>query len=152
MSVIAAHGRRGYKQGCRCDQCKSAEREYQQDLRRRKAEASPGDATSGVTPGLALVQDLRTSQVEVSSGFAAEDSAVAGLRIELERMNALDGALVGAAFALARVLDDPKATTAKAAAAGKLSDLLEQLRKSGEVKKSKLASVRAMTSGNAKIG
>lgn len=145
MPVISVHGRRGYKQGCRCDLCKSAERVYQQDLRRRKAEVSPEDSTPGVTQGLALVQGLRTSQVEAPVP-EFQESVVAALRVELERMNVQDGALVGAAFALANVLDDPKATSTKPAAAGKLADLLGELRKSGDVKKSKLAAVRAMTS------
>jgi hypothetical protein len=54
--------------------------------------------------------------------------------------------LRAAALALAAVLDNPKATSTKPAAAAALVNMLDTLRKSTRGTRPKLASVRAMTS------
>jgi hypothetical protein len=119
-----------------------AEREYQQDLRRRKQAAEP----ESVNPGLALVGGLQTRLISPNALLDADESVVAGVRAEISRLDAPRPGLVATVMALARVMDDPKATSTKPAAAGKLADMLEQLRKSGDAKKSKLSSIRSMTS------
>jgi hypothetical protein len=53
--------------------------------------------------------------------------------------------LVAAAVALAAVLDNPRATSSKPAAAGAQANILNQLRKTAGGSKAKLASVRSMT-------
>jgi hypothetical protein len=136
MPMIAVHGRRGYKQGCRCEKCKSSERAYQQDLRQRK---QFGDLTA--------VADFSNS-----APVSADDSVESGVRAEIADLNAPRPGLVATAIALAKVMDDPRATSSKPAAAAKLADMLETLRKAGDTKKSKLASVRSMTSVNTKTG
>lgn len=50
-----------------------------------------------------------------------------------------------AALALAAVLDNPRATSSKPAAAGALVNIMNQLRKSAQGAKPKLAAVRQMT-------
>jgi hypothetical protein len=53
--------------------------------------------------------------------------------------------LAAIAMALAVVLDNPRATSSKPPAAGPLVNILNQLRKSAQGAKPKLASVRRMT-------
>jgi len=53
--------------------------------------------------------------------------------------------LAAAALSLAAVLDNPRATSSKPAAAGALVNILNQLRKSASGSKAKLAAVRQMT-------
>lgn len=136
MPAITSHGRRGYRQGCRCDQCKSAESKYQRDLKRRK---QYGDLAS-------------VAEFPASDPVSPVDSVEAAVRAEVEGLSSPRQGLVAAAIALAKVLDDPRATSTKPAAAGKLADMLESLRKSGDQKKSKLTAIRSMTSGNAQTG
>ena len=136
MPAITSHGRRGYRQGCRCEQCKSSESKYQRDLKRRK---QFGDLAS-------------VAEFPAGESVSAGESVESAVRSEIEALSAPRPGLVATAIALARVLDDPRATSTKPAAAGKLADMLETLRKAGDPKKSRLASVRSMTSGNAKTG
>jgi hypothetical protein len=136
MPTIASHGRRGYRQGCRCEQCKLAEREYQQDLKRRKADSEPESGNAG----LAFLPGGRGS-VEVVG------PRVAAFRLAMESLNGDKVPdLVAAAESLCEVLDNPKALSTRPAAAAKFAELMGQIRKSGDVKKSKLSSIRSMTS------
>jgi hypothetical protein len=85
--------------------------------------------------------------------FSGRPSVVSGVAEAIESLAGHKRPdLAAAALALASVLDNPKAISTWPAAAAKMSDLMEQLRKSGDGKRSKLASVRSMTSGNAKTG
>jgi hypothetical protein len=160
MAKIVSHGRRGYALGCRCDQCKCTEAAYQKDLRRRKAEAA-GDFAAGQRPNLAVVTGLKNSLLTSTNAdtgpanMADEpaNSVAAAVQSEIDALgSAARPGLAAAALALARILDNPKAVSTQPAAAAKLSDLLEQLRKNSNGRKSKLATVRAMTSANAKTG
>lgn len=137
-----AHGSRQlYKRGCRCDLCRSAEREYKKDLRRRQREAVGEFVTPAVTLSLVPGGSGAGYSAPVHTGGAVE-SAVS---LEIEQLVAHPRpGLEAAALALARVLDNPKATSTKPAAAAKLAHLLDTLRKSS-VSRPKLASVRRMT-------
>jgi hypothetical protein len=136
MPTIASHGRRGYRQGCRCDQCRSAERAYQQELKRRKADSEPGADNAG----LAFLPGVRGAAEPVGPRVAA-------FRLAMESLNGDKMPdLVAAAESLCEVLDNPRALSTRPAAAAKFADLMSQIRKSGDEKKSKLASVRSMTS------
>ena len=73
----------------------------------------------------------------VEAGVLAE---IEGLQQTSERPG-----LAQMALSLARVMDDPKAVNQKPAAAAKLAELLDKLRKGADSRKSKLASVREMT-------
>jgi hypothetical protein len=87
--MAARHGtRRGYNDGCRCDDCKNAQRLYQQRYRERSL--SP---VTHVSPPLA-----DPGPVE----WAVQDE-IDGLAIEARP------GLAAIALSLAQLMDDPKA-------------------------------------------
>lgn len=137
------HGlRRTYKAGCRCDLCKQAESAYKRDLRQRQREGVGEFVTQAVTLSLVPGGTSTSVGVEVDSWCGAVESAVA---LEIAELTAHPRpGLEAAAAALARILDNPKATATKPAAAAKLVHILDMLRKSNAAKP-KLASVRSMT-------
>jgi hypothetical protein len=59
--------------------------------------------------------------------------------------------LAQAALELARLLDNPNAVNQKPAAAAKLADILDKLRKGADSRRSKLASVRAIAGARAGV-
>jgi hypothetical protein len=140
MPTIASHGRRGYRQGCRCDECRLAEREYQQELKQRKAGPDPDLGIEASNAGLAFLPGGRAPVEAVGPRVAAFRRALESL--DSDKVPDL----VAAAESLAEVLDNPKALSTRPAAAAKFADLMSQIRKTGDPKKSRLASVRSMTS------
>lgn len=132
------HGkRRTYAAGCRCVKCARANREYGIEYRRRRAERS----------GFASVSSLPASEPEdVEPG--GEGSVLAGVAREIEGLELaeLRPGLAATALSLARVLDDPRATNQKPAASKALMEVLSALHKGSDVRRSRLASVRSMTS------
>lgn len=125
--MAANHGtRRRYNEGCRCDDCKDAQRLYQQRYRERRANRDvaqlPQPVPDGSPPG------------PVESGVQAEISGLAQARPGLAQT----------ALALARVMDNPKAINQKPAAAKVLAALLDKLHSSACGRRGRLAVVRAM--------
>lgn len=144
------HGTRlSYQAGCRCDLCKEAESSYKRGLRQRKREAV-GVVGAPTVSALSLVSGDGT--VTPTSGDASVGAVEAAVALEIEGLGADRGGLKQTVLALARIMDNPKATSTQPAAAAKLADMLETLRKSTDGRKSKLGSVRSMTSRNAKTG
>lgn len=153
MPKTERHGLSKYNAGCRCDQCKQVMSEYRKAHRRKISEAM-GDVAAPPATGLRL---LRVSENSVSTSENAnqelsepqqtpDNSVLAAVRAEIESIGAHPRpGLAAAALVLAADLGNSKAVSVHPAAAAKLSDLLEQLRKSASGKRSKLASVRAMT-------
>lgn len=118
--------RRGYNDGCRCDDCKDVQRLYQQRYRERRQPPPPvGNlATAASGPG------------PVELAVEAEIGELAGARPGLAQI----------ALALARVLDNPKAVSSQPAAATVLAALLDELRSaSAHGRRGGLALVRTMT-------
>ena len=78
----------------------------------------------------------------------------AGVIAELEGLAQADArpGLKQTALALARILDSPRAVNQQPAAAAKLADLLDRLRKGADARKSRLASVREMTKAKSAAG
>jgi hypothetical protein len=152
MATSVTHGIAKYNAGCRCDVCKKATSEYHRARRRRLAEAT-GDPSVPVGAGLRVINGA--AEPPATSADTDPDgrpSVVLGVSEAIESMAGHRRPdLAAAALALASVLDNPKAISTWPAAAAKMSDLMEQLRRSGDGKRSKLASIRSMTSGNAKI-
>lgn len=149
MTGIEHGTRMCYQAGCRLEQCKEAESSYKRDLRRRKREAVGESAPPPVT-ALSLVSD---------SGTVPSTSGNTGLGAVSAVMKAIEALgdhqrpdLEAGALAMAAILDNPKAISTQPAAMAKMVDVMGQLRKSGDTKKSKLASIRSMTSGNSKTG
>ena len=138
------HGsRQSYKGGCRCDLCKQAESQYKRDLRRRQREAVgefvTRDVTLSLVPGGSGAANVRA----VYTGGPVE-SAVS---LEIEELGAHQRpGLAAAAFAMARILDNPKAVSSQPPAARMLSTLLDKLRSASAGRhRGNLAVVRAMT-------
>lgn len=119
----------------------SAERSYQDNRRQTKLMAASGEK-SPVVP---------FRQVATATGPSASDGpgrVEAGVLSEIEGLDQASErpGLKETALALARIMDNPKAVNQQAAAAAKLTDLLDKLRKGADSRRSRLASVRAMTS------
>jgi hypothetical protein len=137
------HGTRlSYQAGCRCELCKQAESSYKRGLRQRKREAV-GVVSAAPSPGLSLVSGDGT--VTPTSGNVSVGLVEAAVAQEIEGLGADRAGLKQTVLALARIMDNPKAVSTQPAAAAKLADMLETLRKSTDAKKSKLGSVRSMT-------
>lgn len=121
-----------YNAGCRCVDCKRANADYQREYKARRL--------LGLTePGLRALPPVVVPD-EGSSVEAAVLAEVEGLALGSERP-----ALVAVALNLARLLDNPRAFAQAPAAAGKLTMVLDSLRKGGESGRSRLAAVRSMT-------
>lgn len=153
MSAIEHGSRKGYRAGCRCDQCKCAEAGYQRDLKQRKLESDvPVGNAAGPAVRLASVSNNPVTSGNTALNMyaepagAVEGSAVAAVLAEIKDLSDPRPGLVAIALEMARVLDDPKAITSKAPAAGRLADVLDRLSKGADKRRSRLAEVRKMTS------
>lgn len=140
------HGTRTkYNDGCRCADCKQAASDYEKA--RRQAINNRKHAPASVTT-------LTTARSASTGSQAADSAAVTAGRVEsgvMAEIGELSTAasrqgLVEIAIALARVLDSPLAIAQHPSAAHRLSETLDKLRKGADARKSKLASVRQMTS------
>jgi hypothetical protein len=141
------HGLRRYKvDGCRCDECKAANAASQADLRRRRAagEVVPQKRPAAVVSLNAPVAAESAEPGPVELGVEAE---IAGLAQTETRPG-----LAQAALELARVMDNPRALGQKAAASKALAEILGVLHKGTDVRKSRLASVRAMSKPQSATG
>jgi hypothetical protein len=134
--------RRRYVDGCRCEKCKRANREYARVLRQRHASRR----SAGVV-------QLRDTPVSRSNG-PVDGETVAAVKEETAGLTQAEArtALVAAALALARVLDNPSAVNQHAAASKELRATLEALHKGGDVRRSRLAAVRSMTRPSSATG
>jgi hypothetical protein len=128
--MAARHGtRRRYTEGCRCDDCRDAQRLYQQRYRERRA--------GGATPVTNVTPDPEPGPGRVELGVAEEIDGLAS--------QARPG-LAQAALALARILDNPRAINQQPAAAKVLGALLDKLRSaSARGRRASLAVVPEMT-------
>jgi len=137
--MAAKHGtRHRYVDGCRCGDCRAANRVYAADLRKRHADGGPiAHAVVSLRP-----------VVEPASGPGRVEAAI---RLETEglALAAVRPALVETAISLARILDNPRAVSHQPAAAGKLADILDRLHKGAVARRGGLKVVRAMTDGGA---
>jgi hypothetical protein len=129
------HGtRQRYGGGCRCDDCKAAQRAYQRRYRERRANGETRPVVVVQSPD--FVADLpRSGPVE-----QAVESELAGLPAAQSRP-----AMSAVATAMARILDG-KVPTPKPAAAKVLVSVLDTLHKgSAQRRRGNLAVVREMT-------
>ncbi len=138
--MAAKHGtRRRYVEGCRCDDCADAQRNYQRDYRERKANGLP-----------AVSQLPRPQKADPDPELSGPGPVESGVQAEIAGLNEARPGLAEAALALARIMDNPKATNQKAAAAKVLVTLLDKLRAaSSGGRRGNLALVRTMTKGDA---
>jgi hypothetical protein len=134
--MAAKHGtRRRYVEGCRCDECAEAQREYQRDYRARRAN------------GLPTVSQLpRPWNTDPDPELSGPGRVEAGVEAEIAGLTEARPGLVQAALALARVMDNPRAVSSHPAAAKVLAGLLDTLRKgAARGRRGGLAVVRALT-------
>jgi hypothetical protein len=80
----------------------------------------------------------------------AEISVVAGVLEAVGNLESPRPDLVAIAIALAAILDNPKATSSKPPAAGRLMQVMEKLRTSSSTRRGKLALVKDMTGAKGK--
>jgi hypothetical protein len=146
MATISKHGRRGYKQGCRCDLCKCGQSEYQRGRRQRLSE-SVGEFAGDRRPGLAVIAGAKPEAL--SCGNASDipaNTVMAGVLAQLEALgNHRQPGLAAAALSLAQVLDNPKAVNPQPAAAKVLASLLDKLRTPAQDRRDRLSVVRTLT-------
>ena len=129
-------GRAGYISGCRCDECKAAQRLYQRRYRER--------VVNGETRPVAVVQ---LPQGQGASNDAPDQPGPVELAVESE-VGALAEArptLVAVARAMARILDSSRVPTPKPPAAKVLVTVLDALHKGSAQRRGNLALVKSMT-------
>lgn len=138
--MAAKHGARHcYIMGCRCDDCKAANRDYQRDLRARQQ--------------VVIHDPVRPHVVESTPPTKCSEHLVVSPGVEAGVMAEISGLAAGArpglaqvALAMARILDNPKAVAQQPAAAKVLAGLLEKVRSaSARGRRGHLAVVRTMT-------
>ena len=138
--MAAKHGTgRCYREGCRCDDCRLAMREYNADLRRRKAAGIPTGPSGKVVSLPSTAANTR------AAGPGPVEAAVLEEISDLQLTSDRPG-LAAMAVSLAQLMDDGASKGKRPEAAAKLEQILEKLHKGADAKKSKLATVRAMTS------
>jgi hypothetical protein len=128
--MAARHGtRRGYGEGCRCDDCRAAQRLYQRRYRERRA-------LRDVTP---ISPDEVATELPGPVESAVKDE-IGGLTAEARP------GLAQAALCMARLLDNPKAVNQQPAAAKVLTSLLDKLHSaSARGRRGNLSLVKSMT-------
>lgn len=140
--MAVQHGTyRRYVEGCRCDDCKAANRSYQANYQQRKAAGEPIGPRGRVVPISAPTVQVSDTPGPVEAGVRAEVEGLAQAQLR--------PGVAETAFALARILDSPRAVNQQPAASKALVDILDRLRKGADVRKSRLAGVRDMTSAKA---
>lgn len=138
---MAEHGTRArYKSGCGCTACKLAENEYRKRLRQKKKAGELTPLKSVPAAVEAPPADPVPQPVE---------SVEADVKAELDKLAAsVDRTGVAAvAVSMARILDNPVAIAQHPAAAARLMESLDKLRKGGRRARGKLAAVKDMTAG-----
>ena len=137
--MTVTHGRSRYTRGCRCNDCITAERDYQRNRYRRRR-------------GLPLdPPDHPPLKVVSSEGLREAGPVESAVQAELHTLDAASDrpGLAQAALALARILDNPKAINQQPAAAKVLAGLLGELRKgSAQRRRGNLALVKSMTTSS----
>jgi hypothetical protein len=139
--MAAKHGTRSrYLTGCRCDECKYAQRLYQRRYRERKANGLTG------SPAVVVAELPQAEAYQTGTPGPVESAVkdeIGGLAAEARP------GLAQAALAIARLLDNPKAVNQQPAAAKVLAALLETLHStSARGRRGNLAVVKSMTTSS----
>jgi hypothetical protein len=152
--MAARHGtRRGYNHGCRCDDCKDAQRLYQRRYRERRGNGltrPPSPVAVAVVQLPASGVPFGTPEAEVQAatypnGQLGPGPVEAAVKAELGGLAEAQSrpSLVQIALAMARILDSPRVASAQPAAAKVLVNVLDVLQKgSAPGRRGNLAAVR----------
>lgn len=142
MSSKCGGSESSYAGGCRCDLCKRAASDARR-LRRQRAREAVGALPCSDIPRTPLVS-ITSPDTNVSPAERA--SCVDAVQQEIDSLISPRPGLAAVAVALAEILDNPKATSSKPAAANQLMRVLELLRKSSDgARRGRLAVVKSMT-------
>jgi hypothetical protein len=134
-----SHGtRQRYGAGCRCDECKAAQRAYQRNYRERRANGETRPRSAPV-----VVAELPPVEVVTLSPPGPVELAV---EAELHGLPAAQTrpTLAAVALAMARILDG-RVPTPKPAAAKALVSAMDALHKGSTQRRGNLALVKSMT-------
>lgn len=124
------HGRSRYNAGCRCGECRTANRDHARRRRAKRLQPVPPPAAEGLPVP------------ELSDG-----AVTAAVRAQIECLGGAERpGLAAVAVALARVLDNPTAVPQHPSAAHRLSEVLDRLGKS-QPRRGRLSAVRGLTGG-----
>lgn len=136
------HGRNGYLRGCRCDVCRTGQREYIAAQRARKRALRPVPALPAAEP--------ETSQATSTAAAETIGPVVAAVRAELATLGDLTGhqTLAAGAVAMARILDSNGNVPTWPAAVKQLASLMATLHKEGAPKRGRLAAVQQMSASS----
>ena len=130
LTTTTPHGRARYQRGCRCADCCAANRAYARDRKRatQRAKLAALPAPAAATP-------------EPAAGpvAAAVINQIGGTAAAQERPG-----LFAIAIRLAQLLDNPAAVPQHAAAAHRLTEVLERLAQS-QPRRGRLSAVRDLT-------
>jgi hypothetical protein len=135
-----SHGTRvRYLDGCRCDECKAAQRAYQRRYRERRANGETRPHSAAVV--VAELPQAEAYQTDTPGPVEATAQQEIG---SLAQVQTRPG-LVAIALAMARILDNPRARSAQPAAAKVLVAVLDALHKGSTQRRCNLALVKSMT-------
>jgi hypothetical protein len=126
----------GYKRGCREQCCKDAYAAYMKAYRHRKR----GLAVAGSLSAPGGAEQQRAPATAPGAAELAVLRQVDGLSTA-----ASNPAIVEAALAMARILDDPRQVTTQPSAAAKLESLIGVLMRGAERRQGRLALVQSMS-------
>ena len=134
--MASQHGSRTrYNTGCRCDQCKLANREYDKSRRQKILASKHAPATVTALPRPADIQSADVGRVEF--GVMAE---IAELSTAASRPG-----LVAIAREMASSMDAPLTIAQRGSTGKALAEILEKIRKGSDARQGKRASGRSMT-------
>jgi hypothetical protein len=141
---MADHGsRQSYGEGCRCQECKSAQAVYMREWKARKAGADIPEPRKGRPKKgeSASVTPIRTPKPDVIG------DAQQAVLDELETLTVAGSrkSAAQAALAMARILDNPAALPQQPTAAAKLMQIMDDLRKGSGRSKGRLVGLQQMT-------
>jgi hypothetical protein len=136
--MAVRHGtRKRYGAGCRCDDCRAAQRLYQRRYRERVALGETRPVS--VAPVLQVVK-IHHPPADAGPVELAVEAELAGVAVA-----ELRPALVAVARAMARILDSSRVPTPQPAAAKVLVSVMDTLHKSAQSRRGNLAAVKSMT-------
>lgn len=160
-STELPHGWQSYYRGCRCDVCRDGVRVHTAELRARKRGLAPVPPTKVIVqrdsrdlravppaPNDAPPADQpRNDRDEVAPGPCEQAVLHDVARLGVASSNE---ALVAAARAMARILDDRRQVTTQPSACGKLMAVMDVLRRGADTRQGRLAAVQAMSQPSAR--
>jgi hypothetical protein len=149
--VTLAHDRTRYQQGCRCSVCTAANKVYTSEYRQRRRMS--GVRVSAV-PSLNTAGNVSAVSECAPVPNGTPGPCVAAVLAEVDLLGVLASrpALCAAAAAMAAILDNQKAITSQPSACRQLTSVMDELHKSAQPRRGRLAAITTMTSRSPDAG